>query len=150
MTQKNTGRDDIFFLLSPPLEMPMRQFLPEKRARSAVRSASCSGGKRLSKLRFLGCEGEAVSQHRLGQFCCGLARNWRGVARGALIIEPNAVLCWALAKLREAQAPPLQVFRVAQSKVDAHFPPSRRLQATLSLAPRFLLPICRRPFPQVP
>jgi len=27
-----------------------------------------------------------------------------------LVIEPNTVLCWALAKLREAQAPPPKVF----------------------------------------
>ena len=39
-----------------------------------------------------------------------------GVARGALVTEPNTVLCWALAKLREAQAPPLQVVRAPKSK----------------------------------
>jgi hypothetical protein len=35
--------------------------------------------------------------------------NWRGVACDALVIEANIVLCWALAKLREGQAPPVQV-----------------------------------------
>jgi hypothetical protein len=121
------------------------------------RSRGCKGlqpskvndGYRSLDRDLQGAGPKSVSLHRL-HFCCGLAMNWRGVARGPLIIEPKTVLCWALAKLREAQVPPLQVFRVPQSKVDANFPPSRRLQATLSLAPRFLLPICRRPFPQVP
>jgi len=32
--------------------------------------------------------------------------SWRGVACDAHVIETNRVLCWALTKLREAQAPP--------------------------------------------
>src|SRR5262249_36005547 len=35
-------------------------------------------------------------------------------------IDANRVLCWALARLRAAQAPPLQVFREPQSQVARH------------------------------
>jgi hypothetical protein len=39
------------------------------------------------------------------------------LACDALVIEANIVLCWALAELREAQAPPLRIFRAPQSDV---------------------------------
>jgi hypothetical protein len=60
--------------------------------------------------------GERLS-HNIARrwFCCGLAMGWRGAACDALV-----VLCWALAKLREAQALPLQVFRARQSQVARH------------------------------
>jgi len=44
MTQKNTGRDDIFFLLSPSLEMPMRQFLPESWNKVTVQTLGSLSG----------------------------------------------------------------------------------------------------------
>jgi hypothetical protein len=56
-----------------------------------------------------GCGPKTVSNIARRAFCYGSAMNWRGVACDALVIEANIVLCWALAKLREAQAPPLQV-----------------------------------------
>ena len=64
---------------------------------------------------------------RLREFCCGLAMNWRGVARGALVIETNTVFRQALAKLREAPS-----LLGASVKGDANFLPGRRLRDMLS------------------
>ena len=53
MTQKNTGRDDIFFLLSPSLEMPMRQFLPESWNKVTVQTlGSLFGGSAAARERL--------------------------------------------------------------------------------------------------
>src|SRR5262249_42522525 len=54
-------------------------------ARRARQAAPKLNGAEHCSIGFHGAEGECVSGHRSGGFCCGSAMGWRGVACDALV-----------------------------------------------------------------